>query len=136
MTMKYQSDAIYHELGHFLAFIAGNADYTSEWKTIYQAEKGKYTKFNKGYVCATQYEYFAESYKDYVLSKTELRQQRPQTYQYIVKTLQTANTRNATTPEGSVHTPGTPSRPGTSPAWYGTECMHLLQMRSDCVRRP
>ena len=97
ITMKYQSDAIYHELGHFLAFIAGNADYTSEWRAIYQAEKNKYTKFNKGYVCATQYEYFAESYKDYVLSKTELRQQRPQTYQYIVKTLQTANTRNATT---------------------------------------
>ena len=97
VTMKYQSDAIYHELGHFLAFIAGNADYTSEWRAIYQAEKNKYTKFNKGYVCATQYEYFAESYKDYVLSKTELRQQRPQTYQYIVKTLQTANTRNATT---------------------------------------
>ena len=95
ITMKYQSDAIYHELGHFLAFITGNADYTSEWQNIYCAEKSKYTKFNKGYVCSNQYEYFAESYKEYILDRATLRARRPRTYKYIVNTVKNANAKNA-----------------------------------------
>ena len=95
ITMKYQSDAIYHELGHFLAFITGNADYTSEWQNIYCAEKSKYTKFNKGYVCSNQYEYFAESYKEYILDRATLRTRRPRTYKYIVNTVKNANAKNA-----------------------------------------
>ncbi len=32
---------LYHELGHFLAFIAGNVDKTSGFQSIYTAEKEK-----------------------------------------------------------------------------------------------
>ena len=54
-----------HELGHFANFLAGDKVSTSEWNSIYKAEKTKYTGYNKTYVTKTASEYFAESYRDY-----------------------------------------------------------------------
>ena len=79
----YGSDVAYHELGHFVAFAAINADRTSEFQSVYQAEKSKYTKYNKTYVCSSASDYFAESYKDYILEKSKLKSERPRTYAAI-----------------------------------------------------
>lgn len=87
ITLKYESDTIYHELGHFLAFIAGNADKTSAFAAVYNAEKGSYTGINKAYVTQNSSEYFAESLRDYTLNPGALQSSRPQTYQAITEAL-------------------------------------------------
>lgn len=80
ITMKQVDDSIYHELGHFLAFIAGNADKTASFQSIFAAEKANVTSFNKSYVTQNASEYFAESVKDYILNNAALKSSRPQTY--------------------------------------------------------
>lgn len=87
ITLRRQDNTLYHELGHFLAFIAGNADTSSSFKAIYSAEKGKYTGVNKGYVTQNSSEYFAESFKDYTVNPSSLKSSRPQTYAAIVAAL-------------------------------------------------
>ena len=50
ITLRKLDDTIYHELGHFVAFISGNTDQTAEFKAIYSQEKALYTAYNKSYV--------------------------------------------------------------------------------------
>ena len=76
-----------HELGHFANFLAGDKVSTSEWNSIYKAEKSKYTGYNKTYVTKTASEYFAESYRDYKENPTALKSKRPRTYQFVKKTI-------------------------------------------------
>lgn len=80
ITLKEEDDTIYHELGHFLAFVSGNTDTTASFKNIYSAEKGKYAGVNKAYVIQSSSEYFAESVRDYILTPSSLKSARPQTY--------------------------------------------------------
>ena len=87
ITLKKEDDTIYHELGHFLAFISGNTDTSSSFKTIYNKEKSKYTGTNKAYVIQNSSEYFAESVKDYTLTASSLKEARPQTYSAVQKAL-------------------------------------------------
>ena len=88
ITMKNESSlSIYHELGHFVSFIAGNIDKTQTFSSIYQEEKVLYNSYNKSYVTQNASEYFAESIKDYILDKNTLRQNRPKTYNAIVEAL-------------------------------------------------
>jgi uncharacterized protein with beta-barrel porin domain len=87
ITLKKNDNTIYHELGHFLAFMAGNADTKSDFKAIYESEKDQFTGVNKAYVTQDSSEYFAESYKDYVLDASALKSSRPQTYEAIVAAL-------------------------------------------------
>lgn len=87
ITLKEENDTVYHELGHFLAFIAGNADTSSSFVSVYNSEKAKVTGSNKAYVTQSSSEYFAESVKDYVLSPATLKSQRPNTYAEIEKAL-------------------------------------------------
>lgn len=87
ITMREIDDSVYHELGHFLAFIAGNADRTSSFQSIYAAEKSKVTAFNKAYVTQNASEYFAESVKDYILNNAALKSTRPQTYAAVQNAL-------------------------------------------------
>ena len=84
ITLDRKSTAIYHELGHFVAWVAGNADTKAEFTAIYNAEKSKYTGTNAGYLTKSSAEYFAESYRDYVLRKGQLKADRPKTYAYMV----------------------------------------------------
>lgn len=86
IVRKNSDEAIYHELGHFVAFMAGNADKTSEFQSIYASEKSKFsaTRGNGDYVTSSAEEYFAESYQDYVENPTGLQSARPQTYAYMV----------------------------------------------------
>lgn len=90
ITMRKENDdAIYHEFGHFLAFIGGinTTSATGEGVKVYNAEKAKYTGVNKAYVNQNADEYFAESYRDYCTNKAALQKSRPQTYALIQKAL-------------------------------------------------
>ncbi|MCC8137246.1 MAG: hypothetical protein LIO76_04145 [Clostridiales bacterium] len=87
ITLKTLDETIYHELGHFVAFVAGNVDTSSAFKAVYNAEKSKYTKYNASYVTQTASEYFAESFKEYTLDPATLKSSRPQTYAAIVSAL-------------------------------------------------
>lgn len=80
ITLKKADSTVYHELGHFVAFVAGNYDMSSEFQGIYNREKSKYTAYNKGYVLSSPSEYFAESFKNYTLEPGALRASRPETY--------------------------------------------------------
>ncbi len=87
ITMKQMDATIYHELGHFLAFMAGNMDTGSKFASVYSSEKGMVTGYNKAYVTRNASEYFAESVKDYMLNPGSLKAQRPNTYKAIEKAL-------------------------------------------------
>lgn len=83
ITLKRADNTVYHELGHFVAFVAGNIDTSSAFQSIYNREKSLYTDYNKAYVLSSSSEYFAESYKNYVLNPTLLKSSRPETYAAI-----------------------------------------------------
>lgn len=87
ITLKRASDVVYHELGHFLAFIAGNVDTKPEFKSVFEAEKNKYTASNKAYVTQNSSEYFAESFRNYTLDPAGLKQSRPKTFAAIENAL-------------------------------------------------
>lgn len=83
ITLSDNDDTIYHELGHFLAFISGNTDKNETFKTIYESEKNLFTGVRKAYATQNASEYFAESYRDYVLEPARLKKERPKTYKAI-----------------------------------------------------
>lgn len=80
ITLKEADDTIYHELGHFLAFVSGNTDRTGAFQSVYSQEKSKFSGVNKAYATQSSSEYFAESTKDYIVNGSSLRSTRPQTY--------------------------------------------------------
>ncbi len=82
---KSSGDTIYHELGHFVGWLAGNVDTSSEFMAIYNQEKGALQSANYHYLTQNSAEYFAESYKDYILSPQKLQSARPQTYEFVKK---------------------------------------------------
>lgn len=82
-----RSSVLLHELGHFANSLAGDKVGTSEWKSIYNAEKDKYDGYNKAYAIKSASEYFAESYKDYKEHPSALRSKRPRTYQFVKSTI-------------------------------------------------
>ena len=90
-----RSSVLLHELGHFANFLAGDKVGTSEWKSIYNAEKNKYDGYNKAYATQNASEYFAESVKDYMLNGAALSSQRPNTYKAIQSALNTVTTARA-----------------------------------------
>lgn len=83
IVRREEDNCIYHELGHFVAWVAGNVDYQEEWEAIYNKEKSKVTFYNKDYVTRNPREYFADAYKDYVLHRSSLSSTRPATYKYV-----------------------------------------------------
>ncbi len=83
ITLKRSDNTVYHELGHFVAFVAGNADTSSAFKAVYNSEKSLYKEYNKNYILSNSSEYFAESYRNYVLTPSALKASRPQTYAAI-----------------------------------------------------
>lgn len=82
-----RSSVLLHELGHFANFLAGDKVGTSQWKSIYNAEKNKFDGYNKAYAIKSASEYFAESYKDYKEHPSALRSKRPRTYQFVKSTI-------------------------------------------------
>ena len=78
---EYSDDFVYHEIGHFLAYVSGNKDKTSEFSSIYNSEKAEYPG-NKSRISNVS-EYFAQAYEDYTKNSSALRKACPQTYNYI-----------------------------------------------------
>lgn len=87
ITLKQADATVYHELGHFLAFVAGNVDTSSAFQQIFQNEKSQYTAYDKGYVLQNSSEYFAQSFRDYTENPAALKASRPQTYAAIQQAL-------------------------------------------------
>jgi hypothetical protein len=87
ITLKKADDVVYHELGHFLSCMAGSYSSGSKFTSIYEEEKMKYTKSYSSYIRSSAAEYFAESYKDYILDRANLKATRPKTYAAIVEAL-------------------------------------------------
>lgn len=79
IILKRQDSCIYHELGHFLFFVAGRTDRLPAANAVYLAEKDLVTSVNSGYSNASVGEYFAEAYRCYVLDRDALLNERPQT---------------------------------------------------------
>lgn len=92
ITLKTLDDTVYHELGHFVAFAAGNVDTSADFQKVFAQEKAKYTSYNKSYVLQNSSEYFAESYKEYILNPATLKAQRPQTYAAVEKAVAAVTT--------------------------------------------
>ena len=82
-------DTIYHELGHFLSFVAGNVDTTENFKKIYNDEKSSFSRTWRmsSYATSKPSEYFAESYQKYVLEPSKLKAAAPKTYAAIQDSL-------------------------------------------------
>jgi hypothetical protein len=87
ITLKKADSTAYHELGHFLAFLAGNVDTSAAFKSVYDQEKSLYTAYNKAYVLSNSSEYFAESFKNYTENPSGLKSARPLTYAAIEEAL-------------------------------------------------
>ena len=87
IILRFENETVYHELGHFLAFVAGNVDRTSDFAAVYNSEKSKFTGINRSYATQNSSEYFAESVLEYVTSPSTLKRQRPKTYAAIVAAL-------------------------------------------------
>ncbi|MCD7744818.1 MAG: hypothetical protein LUI13_06020 [Lachnospiraceae bacterium] len=92
ITLKAADETVYHELGHFLAFVAGNVDTSSSFVSVYNSEKDLVTAYNKSYVTQDSSEYFAESFKEYTLDAASLKASRPQTYAAIEAALEKVTT--------------------------------------------
>ena len=89
ITLRKLDDTVYHELGHFVAFISGNTDQTAAFKAIFAQEKALYTAYNKSYVTQNSSEYFAESFKEYTLNPAALKSARPKTYAAVQEAVST-----------------------------------------------
>lgn len=85
--MDMFSDTIYHELGHFVAFIAGNVDTKADFVSIYNTEKAKFTGVNKAYASQSSSEFFAECVRVYILDPNTLKSNCPKTYASIENAL-------------------------------------------------
>lgn len=74
ITMKKPDQSIYHELGHFIAFIAGNMDKSTGFTEIFSnsGEVAKFPGVNKTYGSQNASEYFAESTREFILGKASL----------------------------------------------------------------
>lgn len=83
ITLRKDDDTIYHELGHFLAFVAGNVDIKAEFMSVYKEEKDLFVGIRKAYATQNSAEYFAESFREYTLDPITLKNSRPKTYQSI-----------------------------------------------------
>lgn len=81
--------AVLHEMGHFIDYVCGYLSSTEKYMLIWGSEVEAFKSF---YYTAdnninTASEYFAESFQVYIESPNELQEKCPQSYNYIVNTL-------------------------------------------------
>ena len=82
ITLKKADQTIYHELGHFIAFIAGNMDKSTGFVDIFNnsGEVNSFPGVNKIYAAQNASEFFAESMRVYILERSSLASACPKTY--------------------------------------------------------
>lgn len=85
ITLKKADQTIYHELGHFIAFAAGNVDKSSGFMDIYNnsGEVASFPGINKTYASQNASEFFAECVRLYILEPSNLASACPKTYAAI-----------------------------------------------------
>lgn len=79
ITLREQGDTVYHELGHFLSFVAGNVDESAKFRKIFDLEKERCGEKDRIYGFQNSEEYFAESFRLYTLEPEFLKKLRPLT---------------------------------------------------------
>ena len=83
------STAVLHEMGHFIDYVCGYLSSTEKYMLIWGSEVEAFKSFH--YTADnninTASEYFAESFQVYIESPNELQEKCPQSYNYIVNTL-------------------------------------------------
>lgn len=86
---KQNRNWLLHEMGHFLSRLKDGADSTKKFKDIYRKERQSYRDIKgqnvRKYVCKNNKEYFAQSFADYTIRPKTLKKQRPGTYTYIAR---------------------------------------------------
>lgn len=87
ITLREESDTVYHEMGHFVAFVAGNIDTKPEFAAVYQAEKNSFHGSRKVYASQNASEFFAEAFREYTLNPGALKSACPNTFDAITKAL-------------------------------------------------
>ena len=80
---KAKTNHVYHELGHFLAFIAGNVDTSSSFKSIYNDEKGSFKGTYRAYASGSSSEFFAECVREYILHRGDFKSWCPKAYEAV-----------------------------------------------------
>lgn len=84
------TSAVLHEMGHFIDYYCGGLTKTEEYQNIWGSEVEAFKSFHNTASANTDTadEYFAESFEVYIESPTALQSNCPQSYDYIVKTLE------------------------------------------------
>ncbi|MEG0291842.1 MAG: hypothetical protein RR495_04065 [Anaerovoracaceae bacterium] len=78
-----KQEYVLHEMGHFLAELTYSSDDAKEFIAIYIKEKNEYKGMLESYIRGSNKEYFAQSFAEYTMSPSKLKQSRPETYNYI-----------------------------------------------------
>ncbi|MGU8834400.1 anthrax toxin lethal factor-related metalloendopeptidase [Clostridium perfringens] len=82
-NVNYIDKATIHEVGHAVDLFCGEQNYVSledEWDDIYKAESHTATS---SYYKANPQEYFADSFRRFILNPKQLKKSSPKTYTYI-----------------------------------------------------
>lgn len=87
IILREESDTVYHEVGHFVAFLAGNVDMKPEFSAVYREEKDRFTGSRRVYAMQNPSEFFAETFREYTLNPAILKNTCPKTYEAISNAL-------------------------------------------------
>lgn len=84
-----QQNAV-HEFGHFIDYTYSNGTYlsnNSDFQMLYEKYKSSYKEYgigaNAGYAASQATEFFATTFKDYLLYRSKLKAQAPEVYSYM-----------------------------------------------------
>ncbi len=79
----FELEDIYHMMGYFLSFAAGNVSSTTAFRQIYEMEKYLYGGVYKGSALKSPQEFFAVCMREYCLRPQKLMKECTQTFHYI-----------------------------------------------------
>lgn len=85
ITIKNRTSLL-HEIGHYVDYKCGRISDTEEFRKVFDSEK--YNIHETEYNISSNREYFAESFKNYILYENKVKHKTPKTYEYILKCLE------------------------------------------------
>lgn len=80
------NNTVLHEVGHYVDYKCGRISDTEEFRKVFDSEK--YNIHETEYNISSNREYFAESFKNYILYENKVKHRTPKTYEYILKCLE------------------------------------------------
>lgn len=92
ITLKKWDSTIYHELGHFIAFVAGNVDRSADFDAVFKKEVSSFPGIYKAYASQNASEYFGECTRLYITEKSSLKSRCPQTVAAIEQAIRKITT--------------------------------------------